>query len=165
MYLFWAASSSSTSSFWHLNASASLSASHTFTYVKGSTYFTMTVAKNYFNRISFDVCICIHALTLVPQAHRFSSKSKHMTCYVLDSCLNFWKENMHWNCKGFPAALDAEILFHNDFPFLLFSLLCVIVENGICEHVYICKLSIRIELWIVECTSEPIYRSFSWQLF
>lgn len=31
-YLFWAASSSSTSNFWHLKASVSLSASHTFTY-------------------------------------------------------------------------------------------------------------------------------------
>lgn len=125
MYLLWAASSSSTSSFWHLNASASLSASHAFTYVKWKSHFIMTVVKNCFNRIGFDILIIQDMpWTSVPLPHLFSSKSNHVTCYVLDSCVNFQKENMHRNLIGFSAALNAEILFYINFPFLVVSFLC-----------------------------------------
>jgi hypothetical protein len=80
-YLLWAASSSSTSSFWHFNASASLSASHAFTYVKGNSHFITNVVKN---RIMFNVWIWTEDVlwTSVQLAHFYSSKSNHMTSYV-----------------------------------------------------------------------------------
>lgn len=58
---------------------------------------------------------------------------------------------MHWNHIGFLAALDAEILFQINVPFLLVSPL---FDGGKwhqqkSQHI---KLSIRKELLISECT-------------